>query len=75
MKGKTLPLPDLAALEDKRVEVIVVEDEADAQPSAAQTVPRRRLGSLAGQPVVPDALDAPLPEDILSAFEGNGKEA
>jgi hypothetical protein len=31
--------------------------------------------SLAGQFVVPDDFDAPLPDDILSAFEGNGEEA
>jgi hypothetical protein len=75
VRGKTLPLPDLAAFEGKRVEVIVVEDEAEPQPSAAHPLPRRRFGTLAGQFVVPDGFDAPLPDDVLSAFEGNeGKE-
>ncbi len=32
--------------------------------------PRRRLGSLAGQFLVPDDFDDPLPSEILNAFEG-----
>ncbi len=32
--------------------------------------PRRRLGTLAGQFVVPDDFDAPLPPDVLDSFEG-----
>lgn len=36
----------------------------------AQARPRRRLGLLAGQVSVPADSDAPLPNDILRAFEG-----
>ena len=31
---------------------------------------KRVLGMLAGQLQVPDSFDAPLPEDMLAAFEG-----
>lgn len=61
VRRNTLQLPDLAAFEGKRVEVIVVEEEAESQPRTAQPVPRRRFGTLAGQFVVPDDFDAPLP--------------
>ncbi len=32
--------------------------------------PKRVLGSLAGELVVPADFDAPLPDDLLDAFEG-----
>ncbi len=32
----------------------------------------RKLGFLAGKLKVPEALDAPLPEDVLEEFEGGG---
>jgi prevent-host-death family protein len=32
--------------------------------------PKRRLGILAGRMTVPEDFDAPLPDDILDAFEG-----
>jgi prevent-host-death family protein len=32
--------------------------------------PKRRLGALAGVAVVPAGFDAPLPDDVISAFEG-----
>ena len=32
--------------------------------------PRRRLGTLAGKMAIPDDFDAPLPDDVLDAFEG-----
>ena len=31
----------------------------------------RRLGSLAGRAVIPADFDAPLPDDVLDAFEGD----
>ena len=34
------------------------------------TAPRRVLGRLVGQPTVPADFDAPLPGDMLNAFEG-----
>ena len=37
-------------------------------PAAAKH--RRVLGRLAGQLVVPENFDAPLPDDMLDAFEG-----
>jgi 2-hydroxychromene-2-carboxylate isomerase len=38
---------------------------------AAGAKPRRRLGSLAGIAVISNDFDAPLPDDILDAFEGH----
>lgn len=32
---------------------------------------RRKLGILAGEMVIPDDFDAPLPNDILADFEGH----
>jgi prevent-host-death family protein len=32
----------------------------------------KRLGLLRGKLVVPDSFDAPLPEEVLAAFEGSG---
>lgn len=72
VSGKTLPLPDLSAFEGKRVEVIVREEDVKVEPTA-KSVPRR-FGSMSGQFVVPDDFDAPLPEDVLAAFEGRDEE-
>jgi prevent-host-death family protein len=33
--------------------------------------PKKRIGILNGQLVIPDDFDAPLPPDILAAFEGH----
>lgn len=41
--------------------------------SAANSRPQKRLGLLEGKLVIPDDFDAPLPSDILAAFEGNEK--
>jgi len=38
--------------------------------SAANAKPQKRLGLLAGKLVIPDDFDAPLPQDILTAFAG-----
>ena len=38
VSGKTLSLPDLSAFEGKRVEVIVVEEEAPAETGATPRV-------------------------------------
>jgi prevent-host-death family protein len=35
-----------------------------------QERPKRRLGLLAGLAVIPPEFDAPLPEDLIDAFEG-----
>jgi prevent-host-death family protein len=39
-------------------------------PLAPASVQRRVLGRLAGQLAVPQDFDAPLPSDVLDAFEG-----
>ncbi len=36
----------------------------------AEARPKRRLGGLAGKLKIPEDFDAPLPGDILDAFEG-----
>lgn len=36
----------------------------------AASEPRRRLGILAGKLSVPEDFDAPLPDEVLDAFEG-----
>ena len=41
--------------------------------SAAAFMPRKRLGLLEGQLDIPDDFDAPLPEEMLDAFEGGAK--
>lgn len=70
VSGKTLPLPDLGAFEGKRVEVIVVEDEG--RPEAPPPLRQRQFGTLKGQVTVPDDFNAPLPDDELDAFDGEG---
>jgi prevent-host-death family protein len=37
---------------------------------AKAELPKRRAGLLAGKLVIPDDFDAPLPDDLLDAFEG-----
>lgn len=44
--------------------------EAKLVPVDADTAPKKRIGILAGKLVVPDDFDAPLPDDVLAAFEG-----
>jgi antitoxin (DNA-binding transcriptional repressor) of toxin-antitoxin stability system len=39
--------------------------------SAAGTKPKKCLGLLEDKLIVPDDFDAPLPPEILAAFEGN----
>jgi antitoxin (DNA-binding transcriptional repressor) of toxin-antitoxin stability system len=52
--------------------VIVQADKAIAElrPIAASGKQLRPFGLCAGEFTVPDDFDAPLPEDLLSAFEG-----
>lgn len=35
--------------------------------------PKKQIGILSGKLVVPDDFDAPLPDDILAAFEGDSR--
>ena len=74
VSGKTLVLPDLSAFEGKRVEVIVMEDEAPASTSVKSSG-RRQLGLMRGQFTVPDDFDAPLPADLQAYFEGGGDDS
>jgi prevent-host-death family protein len=41
--------------------------------SAASAKPKKCLGLLQGKLVIPDDFDAPLPPEILAAFEGEAK--
>jgi antitoxin (DNA-binding transcriptional repressor) of toxin-antitoxin stability system len=43
---------------------------AEIRPIASGTKPLRPFGLCAGEFTVPSDFDAPLPEDILKAFEG-----
>jgi hypothetical protein len=75
VRGKTLPLPDLAAFEGKRVEVIVVEDETpEAQQPANEERAPRPLGEFRGQFTVPDDFKDPPPREIQKYFDGEGDE-
>ena len=53
--------------------ILVLQDNrpvAELRPIATITDELRPYGLCAGQFVVPDDFDNPLPDDILSAFEG-----
>lgn len=39
-------------------------------PLSPTPATKRTLGLLAGQAVIPDGFDDPLPDDVLDAFEG-----
>ena len=41
--------------------------------SAATARPKKALGLLEGKLTIPDNFDAPLPAEILAAFEGEGQ--
>ncbi len=43
---------------------------AELKPAETQARGPRVFGSMAGQFIVPDDFDAPLPDDMLDAFEG-----
>jgi antitoxin (DNA-binding transcriptional repressor) of toxin-antitoxin stability system len=57
-KGETL----IIAIENRPV--------AELRPAGAPLMTPRPFGLCAGEFIVPDDFDAPLPEDILSDFEG-----
>ena len=53
-------------------EVIFIGRRAEAALTpVTSAMPRKRLGILEGKLTIPDDFDAPLPPDILAAFEGN----
>jgi antitoxin (DNA-binding transcriptional repressor) of toxin-antitoxin stability system len=39
--------------------------------SAARAKPKKRLGLLEGKLIVPEDFDAPLPPELIAAFEGD----
>lgn len=45
--------------------------EAKLVPVDAEATPKKRIGILAGKLIVPEDFDAPLPDEILAAFEGD----
>ena len=66
------PLKYLTQVEAGETLVIVRSNQpiAELRPIAHANKQLRPFGLCAGEFVVPDDFDAPLPEDILSAFEG-----
>jgi prevent-host-death family protein len=53
--------------------IVIVEADkpiAELRPISSNSKQLRPFGLCAGEFTVPDDFDAPLPEDILSAFEG-----
>ena len=71
IESDTLRIPELRSLIGRRVEVIIL-DEGESPESPAPS-PKRQLGSLRGLFTIPDDFDAPLPEETLRAFEGEGE--
>lgn len=65
------PLRYLQRVEAGEVLVIIRSNKpiAELRPIASSK-PLRPFGLCAGEFTVPDDFDAPLPEDLLSAFEG-----
>jgi len=64
-----LKIPELLPLVGRTVEVIIVEDDPGAAEPVAARIPQ--LGTLRGMVDIPDDFDAPLPEELLRAFEGD----
>lgn len=66
------PLKYLRQVEAGETLIITRSDKAIAElrPITSSSKQLRPFGLCAGEFTVPDDFDAPLPEDILSAFEG-----
>jgi antitoxin (DNA-binding transcriptional repressor) of toxin-antitoxin stability system len=66
------PLKYLRQVEAGETFVIVESDKpiAELRPITPTSKQLRPFGLCAGEFTVPDDFDAPLPEEILSAFEG-----
>lgn len=65
--GVLRPLEKLDLHEHEQVEIVI---RAQAQPKADTQECQRPFGLCAGEFTVPDDFDAPLPDEILQAFEG-----
>lgn len=63
----------LRRVEQGETIVLVLDDRpvAELRPVAVAPTELRPYGLCSGQFVVPDDFDRPLPDDILSAFEGS----
>ncbi|MBD2515964.1 type II toxin-antitoxin system Phd/YefM family antitoxin [Nostoc sp. FACHB-973] len=66
------PLKYLNQVEAGESFLIVQADKpiAELKPITSTTKQRRPFGLCAGEFTVPDDFDAPLPDEILNAFEG-----
>jgi antitoxin (DNA-binding transcriptional repressor) of toxin-antitoxin stability system len=64
------PLKYLNQVEAGETLVIVRSDKAIAELRPIARKPLRPFGLCAGEFTVPNDFDAPLPEDLLNAFEG-----
>jgi antitoxin (DNA-binding transcriptional repressor) of toxin-antitoxin stability system len=66
------PLKYLRQVEAGETLIIIRSNQpiAELKPITSGSKQLRPFGLCAGEFIVPDDFDAPLPEDILSAFEG-----
>jgi hypothetical protein len=79
LDSENMRIPELLPFIGKKVQIIVVEDEAvrtdgardgDTETKAPSPAARpRKLGSLRGLLAVPEDFDDPLPEELQRAFE------
>ena len=60
----------LEEVEDGEEVVIAKAGKPIARLVPIEKTGRRKLGVLAGRLTVPDDFDAPLPDEVLAAFEG-----
>jgi prevent-host-death family protein len=63
-------LVDAAAKGEEVVNARAGKPVARLVPFEAPKKPDRVLGTMAGQFMIPDDFDAPLPDDVLALFEG-----
>lgn len=63
-------LVDRAAAGEEIIIAKAGQPVAKLVPLATAPQEKRRLGLLAGRAVIPPDFDAPLPEEVLDAFEG-----
>jgi prevent-host-death family protein len=63
-------LVDRAAAGEEIIIAKAGKPVAKLVPLTSHDRPKRRLGALEGMGVVPADFDAPLPDDVIDAFEG-----
>ncbi len=63
-------LVDQAAAGEEIIIAKAGQPVAKLTPLTRTTREKRRLGLLAGRAVIPPDFDAPLPDDVIAAFEG-----